>query len=193
MGSRVGLDKTAVVNAAVELADAGGLEAVTMGKLAERLGVRTPSLYHYLPQGIEGLRRELALQSWHDQIDLLGQAIMGKSGRDAITAMASLYREYIKAHPGLYAATTMKSTDGGDADLQTARERLYGIVQRAMSAYHLAPDDEVYAIRSFRIIVHGTASLELGDGFGLPQDVDETFKRMLNVYLSELEEIARAR
>ncbi|MGO8947821.1 MAG: TetR/AcrR family transcriptional regulator, partial [Ktedonobacterales bacterium] len=90
MASRVGLDKATVIKAAVALADKGGLEAVTMGKLAQDLGVRPPSLYHYLPQGIDGLRRELALQSWHDQIDLLGKAVMGKSGHEAIRAMATL-------------------------------------------------------------------------------------------------------
>ncbi|MGO8950513.1 MAG: TetR-like C-terminal domain-containing protein, partial [Ktedonobacterales bacterium] len=103
-----------------------------------------------------------------------------------IRAMATLYRDYIKMHPGLYAATSMTSVTFDTPELDTAREELYAIVMRAMSAYHLAPDDEIHAIRIFRILVHGTATLELGQGFGLPQDIDETFERLLTIYLREL-------
>jgi AcrR family transcriptional regulator len=41
---RVGLDSEAVVSAAAELADAEGLDAVTLARVAGRLGVRSPSL-----------------------------------------------------------------------------------------------------------------------------------------------------
>ena len=42
MAARAGLDRTIVVWAAVELADAHGLHEVTLATLAEKLGVRTP-------------------------------------------------------------------------------------------------------------------------------------------------------
>ncbi len=60
MAPRVGLDLATVVRHAAELADAHGLEALSMAQVAARLGVRTPALYHYLP-GLAGLRRELAM------------------------------------------------------------------------------------------------------------------------------------
>ena len=45
---RAGLDAQAVVVAAAELADADGLEQVTLAGLASRLGVRAPSLYAHI-------------------------------------------------------------------------------------------------------------------------------------------------
>lgn len=48
-GPRPGLSVDAVVRAAVELADAAGLEALTMRRLAERLGVTPMTLYTYVP------------------------------------------------------------------------------------------------------------------------------------------------
>ena len=42
------LSHEAIVDAAVELADAGGLGAVTMAKVAEALGFTTMSLYRYV-------------------------------------------------------------------------------------------------------------------------------------------------
>ncbi|GAA4990875.1 TetR/AcrR family transcriptional regulator [Kineococcus glutinatus] len=48
-GPRRALDLDAVVAAAVALADAEGLEAVTMRRVADRLGVAPMSLYTYVP------------------------------------------------------------------------------------------------------------------------------------------------
>jgi AcrR family transcriptional regulator len=46
---RARLSKDVVVKAAIEMADEKGLEALSMRKLAQRLGVEAMSLYHYFP------------------------------------------------------------------------------------------------------------------------------------------------
>lgn len=46
--ARPGLSATLIVRTAIELADAGGLEAVSMSRLAQRLGYTTMSLYRYV-------------------------------------------------------------------------------------------------------------------------------------------------
>jgi AcrR family transcriptional regulator len=48
-GPKQGTDLEAVVRAAIELADAEGLEAVSMRRVAQRLGIGTMSLYTYVP------------------------------------------------------------------------------------------------------------------------------------------------
>src|SRR5215472_13481724 len=60
MPGRAGLDTATVVRAAAELADASGLDSLTLAGLAEHLGVRVPSLYNHV-EGLPGLRRSLAL------------------------------------------------------------------------------------------------------------------------------------
>jgi AcrR family transcriptional regulator len=47
-GPRPALTVDAVVRAAIEIADAGGLSAVSMSRVAERLGFTTMSLYRYV-------------------------------------------------------------------------------------------------------------------------------------------------
>jgi AcrR family transcriptional regulator len=46
---RTGLSVAGIATAAVELADADGLDAVTMRRIADRLGAGTMSLYSYVP------------------------------------------------------------------------------------------------------------------------------------------------
>jgi AcrR family transcriptional regulator len=47
-GPRTALNKERVLRAAIGLADEGGIESLTMRKLAQKLGVEAMSLYHYV-------------------------------------------------------------------------------------------------------------------------------------------------
>ena len=79
---RVKLDTAAVVHAAAELVNAEGLEALSLGRLAGKLGVQTPSLYNHI-DGLPGLHRELALLSTRQLGERLGNAAIGKSASKA--------------------------------------------------------------------------------------------------------------
>ena len=54
MPGRRGLDRKAVVDAAVELLNAGGTKSLTLNRLAKKLGVQPPSLYNHI-DGLPGL------------------------------------------------------------------------------------------------------------------------------------------
>lgn len=189
MATRVGLTKAAVLDAAAVLADEVGLEAVTLARLAERLGVRTPSLYHYFP-GQAGLQRELALRGLRDLNETMGEAAMGTAGAEGVRAVAQAYRSFVKAHPGLYAATVRAANDN-DAAMVAAQTKPVEIALRALSAYHLSHDEAIHAVRMLRCVVHGIATLEVAGGFGIPLKVDETFRRLLDSYISALEPMAQ--
>ncbi len=178
--SRV-LNRAAVVQAAAALIDTMGLEQVTMADLAERLEIRTPSLYNHV-QGMEGLRRELALLGICEITKRMGQAIMGRSGDDAIIAVANAYRAFVKEHPGLYAAT-LRAPAPDDTELQKAAQELIDIFLKVLSAYDLQEENAIHAIRILRSTIHGFTTLEIAGGFELPIDLDETFRRLIHMFL----------
>lgn len=186
MASHVGLSKTSVVEAAADLADTAGLANLSLAALAERLGVRTPTLYHYVA-GLPGLRRAVALLSLREQAALLGQSVMGRAGADALQAMARAFREYILARPGRYTASVRAAEDPSDTELVAAQSTVVEIALCALAGYHLAPDDAIHAVRIFRAAVHGFATLEAAGGFGLPQAVDDTFARLIGAIILGIE------
>src|SRR5436309_14477529 len=112
MSHRVGLDQATVVEAAAKLVDEEGIEQLTLGRLAERLGVRTPSLYNHVA-GLTGLKHDLALYCLRDLLDRVRLATIGKSGAQAIIALADAYRTYAREMPGSY-ALTQRALDSGD-------------------------------------------------------------------------------
>ena len=46
---RQSLNRTRVIEGAIRVADAGGVEAVTMRRVAQELGIEAMSLYHHVP------------------------------------------------------------------------------------------------------------------------------------------------
>jgi AcrR family transcriptional regulator len=173
---RAGLGPDAVVAAAAELADAEGLEAVTLAKVAERLGVRSPSLYVHV-DGLPDLRRRLAARGAAELAAELQAAAAGRAGRDALAAVAHVYRRYAGEHPGSYAAM-QRAADVQDAD---AAARVVGVVVAVLRGYDLEGDDAIHATRIVRAALHGFAALEAGGGFGIDLPPDETFARLVAV------------
>src|SRR5581483_5727775 len=84
MSRRAGLDKETVIQAAAELVDEQGIEQLSLARLAERLHVRSPSLYNHVPSGIEGLRRDLALMGARELYPRLSRATIGKARDEAV-------------------------------------------------------------------------------------------------------------
>src|SRR5437763_15156383 len=115
MSHRVGLDKATVVEEATKLVDEEGLEQLSLGRLAERLGVRTPSLYNHIA-GLPGLKHDLALYCLHDVLDRVTRAAVGKSRAEAIFSFANAYLSYARETPGRYALTL--APDPEDQEVQ---------------------------------------------------------------------------
>src|SRR5947209_12996003 len=95
MPHRAGLDRSIVVEAAARLVDEGGIEQLTLGRLAERLGVRTPSSYNHVA-GLPGLKHDLALYCLRDVYERVTRTAIGKSRAQAIFAFANTYLSYAR-------------------------------------------------------------------------------------------------
>ncbi|MBR13236.1 MAG: TetR family transcriptional regulator [Acidimicrobiaceae bacterium] len=186
--SRRTLDTEQVVDAAATLADAEGLDAVTLTRVAERLGVRQPALYRHV-DSYDALIRALGLRGREILAIRLGEAAVGLAGDDAVRAMGRAWRSMVRDHPGLYAATD-RYPCAGDAELEAAVERVVQVLGQALAGYGLADDDRVHAARSMRSALHGFAHLESGDGHPHPVDLDDSFDRLVDLLCAGIHQMA---
>lgn len=179
------LSRAAVVQAAAALADAAGsAEQVTLAQVAAHFGIRLPSLYNYV-DGLPDLRRALALLGVHELTAALQQAAVGRAGDDAIVAIAQAYRAYALRYPGRYSAS-VRAAGPDERELIAASTLLIDLLLRVLAAYQLAGADALHAVRGLRSIVHGFVSLEAAGGFGMPLDRDESFERLIAMFLAGL-------
>jgi AcrR family transcriptional regulator len=185
MSRRAGLDKATIVEAAAKLVDEEGIEQLSLGRLAERLGIRTPSLYNHVA-GLPGLKHDLALYCLRDVLNHLLRATIGKSRAEAIFAFADAYRSYARETPGRY-ALTLQAPAPGDRELQAIAQQIIEVALAILAPYKLSEEEAIHAIRGLRSIVHGFISLEGAGGFAMPVDLDESFHWLISVFVAGLE------
>ena len=185
---RTRLDKNAVLQAAVEILNAEGVQALTLSRLAETLHIQTPSLYNHV-DGLAGLQRELAVLNAKLLADRLGAAAIGKSGEELFMDASQAFRAFVKEYPGLYMSTLRSSgtQQVQDPNLQREEERMMKVGVAIMASLGLQGEDAIHGLRAFRSMVHGFATLEVAGGFGLPQDCDESFRRLVSALVAGLQ------
>ncbi len=184
---RAGLDKETVVEAAAAILNTEGVEALTLNRLAQELGVKTPSLYNHI-DGLPGLYRELAVWNARMLGERFTQAAIGKSGPAALIAVAKAYRAHIKESPGVYLASLRSSgaQQPVDAELSAAEEQSLQVAVAVVASFSLTGEEALHAVRGLRSLVHGFATLEIAGGFGLPLSLDESFDRLLQMFVRAL-------
>src|SRR6201996_4879259 len=94
-GPRPGLSPDAIVGAAVRVADAEGLEAVSMARVAAELGFTTMSLYRHVAS-----KEELLQLMWNGSA--LGAetlVIEGDGWRSRLRAWSVIQRDMLDRHP----------------------------------------------------------------------------------------------
>jgi AcrR family transcriptional regulator len=172
-----GLDTEAVVDAAAALADAEGLDAVTLARLARILGVRAPSLYAHV-DGLPDLLKRLGTRGADELAATLETAAVGREPSDALSAVAQAYRTYAHEHPGRYAAAQhLPAIDPRDA--QNAARRVLEAMRPTLRGYGIDGDDAIHAGRLLRAALYGFVSLEVGKGFAPEPDLEESFRQLV--------------
>lgn len=189
MSPRANLTKQTVVQAAADLINAEGLEALSLGRLAKELGIRTPSLYNHV-DGLPGLMRELSILNTRNLADRISEAAIGQSGPEAVRAIIQAMRAYIKGYPGLYLSTVRASGTQPEVDPELEQEeaRSVKVGIAVMASFGLEENEAIHALRGLRSVVHGFATLEISGGFGMPLDLDESFSRLVELFIVGLEQ-----
>ena len=180
---RAGLSTAAVVDAALAVIDEGGLESLTLAAVAARTGVATPSLYKHVA-GLADLRVLLGIRVLEDMTERFTAAVLGRSGDDAVAALLHAYRDYVRAHPARYAAMPLDPLH--DPALAAPGGKLLEVVFATLRAYGLTDSAAVHTTRGLRAVAHGFASLEACGGFGLPEDLDETYDQLVRAFIASL-------
>ena len=185
MSPRKHLDRPTVVRAAADLLNREGAEALTLAHLAETLGIQTPSLYNHI-DGLGGLQRDLNLLSIRELTECLTNAALGYSGPEAVRRTGQAYRTYIKQNTGLYLLGLRSSANLNppDPELEQTQARMLQVSLAVLASFGLENQDALHMVRGLRALVHGFALLEVAGGFGLPLDCDESFQRLLEIFIS---------
>lgn len=172
-----------IVDAGRELLEMGGLEAVTMGAVAERVNVRAPSLYKRLPNRA-ALIAAIGDAAVDDLSRCLARVADGSDPAEALRRMTAAVRTFAHENPRAYELVFMSQPDesrpapartaAASAPVVAAAERLVG------------PDGALAAARLVTAFTHGFISMELNGVFRLGGDLDESFRHGVELVVGAL-------
>lgn len=175
---RAGLSTAEVIRAGAELADEVGYANLAMAPLAQRLGVRTPSLYKHVAS-LADLQRGIAVLAMTELDRAIRDAMHGRSGTAALEAFARSFRTYAVEHPGRYTATIGAVFTGEDDPMLEPGARMVDSMTVVLRGYGIAEDEIDHALRTLRSMIHGFATLQISDGFQWSGDPEISFEWML--------------
>lgn len=151
--SRTPLSVATIHEAALELIDQHGLEALSMRSLAAALGVDPMAMYHHIPNKaalIVGLYNTVLA-------DLIPGTASTESWQEGLKTLARQYRTLALRHPKLFPSLIASNDDTENA--HRAFDRLYGL----MLSSGLSLEKVVHASESFFAFVTGFALIEIHD------------------------------
>lgn len=185
MVKRRRLDRQSVVEQAAIMADAAGsIQEVTLTALAATLDIRVPSLYNHIAS-LDDLHHALAVYAMQELIVRLRSAAAGTVGREALLAVAAAYRRFAQEHPGIY-PLTLRAPSPDDVVLGALAQELLQMLLLIFASYGVQGDDAIHGVRGLRAVLHGFTTLESVEGFKMPVDLDESFRRLITAYLAGL-------
>ena len=183
MAAGVGLERQQVIEEAAALADESGSDAVTLAALAARLGVRSQSLYAHV-DGLDGLRRDLAVLGQQSLADRLGRAVMGRAGEDALRALCAAYAEFAAERPGLYACS--QRAPGEDAALARTSDAATEPWLAVLRSFGLSKTEIEHFHRALWAALHGFVTLRAQGLMTRTASPDRSFALMVDVFAAAL-------
>ncbi|WP_127474178.1 TetR/AcrR family transcriptional regulator [Microbacterium sulfonylureivorans] len=152
----------AIVDAGRDVLELGGAAKVTMQAVADRVGVRAPSLYKRVRD------RDALLQLVVEAtVDDLGARLAASDG--SLVGLARGYRSFAHDHPEGF--RLMYAMSGSADALRRASEPVLTAARDAVGAEHALD-----AARLLTAWATGFVNMELAGAFQLGGDVDEAFE-----------------
>lgn len=158
----------AIANVALELLEEDGIEALSMRRLAARLGIRAPSIYKHFASK-EALEAALISDGFRAQGAEFERAL--ERSDEPLVAMGASHRAFAREHPHLYRLMYDRALNRDLLDPGAEESAAAPVVRAAGNDRDLA--------RAAFAFAHGMAILELNDRFPPDADLDAAWQRGL--------------
>jgi AcrR family transcriptional regulator len=156
-----------ILDCAEAVLEAEGVEALTMRRLADEVGIQAPSLYKHWRD------KDALLAALQERALAAFASGMGAVDGDLLS-IGRAYRAWALAHPALYELTTRRPL---------ARDALApGVEDAAAAPLVAAVGGDEHRARAVWAAAHGLVDLELADRFPPGADVDQAWRALAEAF-----------
>lgn len=187
MAARIGISKKQVIDAAEEiLTEKGKLEEVSLSQVAHKTGIRVQSLYAHV-DGMNGLRREIALRSLAQLANTVTEAAVGRSGITAVEAILQAQLTFALTRPGSFTATI--HPPGDDQELLDAIAAVQRPLDLVLERLEVVDPERTHWTRLVLSSIYGFSLLSRDAQLTLPVSPESSGQHLVDVLVSQIEEL----
>lgn len=180
-----GITKETIIKKAVETIEDSGTPEISMRELAEKLNIKTPSLYNHI-KSLDELLSEVGHYAAEQLKNAQLEAMKGKKQDEAVCALAGAYRAYAKEHSGLYKVIMSSPQFANDSEEHSAADMVVPALQ-VLSDYGLQEDQLMHWQRVLRGLIHGFIAQEDSGFFShYTASVDDSFQIAIRCFINGL-------
>jgi AcrR family transcriptional regulator len=176
-----------IVARASAMIETEGVEALSLARLAQAVGIKAPSLYHHF-ENKTALLRAVNLMTLEQLTSAISQSeaqAMGNA-QARLMAICQHYRAHAQAHPALYQLAFSAEARPEASALLALAQPMQMIIADLSSAAQA-----VRALRGLWALIHGFVQLEIGGNFQRGGDLDADFEASIAAYLAGIIPAAR--
>jgi AcrR family transcriptional regulator len=188
VAARVGLTRADVVAAAAAHADECGYDTLSVTVLAQRLGIRSQSVYAHVG-GMDDILAELQMLSYRLMGERITAAVGDLTGRAAIIAWANAHLEFDLEHPGLFAARNRPPGDDPEMWNVIHDSAVTSLV--VLGSYGLEGEEAMHFARLVWATLLGFASMHHGNLYTMPVDPRESYRLTIEGLADQIEQRSR--
>lgn len=175
---------TELVAIALDLIEAGGVEALTVSAVAKAAGIKGPSIYKHFADRL-ALLKAVELHVLHELEAVLRAETRGQAPRERLSAMAQSYRRFANERPHRYAVIYSRNV-ADDPELAAACLFSAQPLFEELRAAGVAAERILPLSRTFTAFLHGFVSMEIVNAFRLGGDLERDFALSLDTILAEI-------
>lgn len=153
-----GLTREKILTEAVQMIGESGDSTVSLHQLAQRLGIKPPSLYNHI-ESTTALQHDIFQYAIEKFVAHLNAATAGKEKDEAVLAFAHAYHSFATENRGLY-RLIMSMPRNNDETEKALAMPLLEAATRLLAPYGLPEAALAHWQRVFRAILHGFVSQE---------------------------------
>ena len=172
-----------VIAAALALLDEDGPDAVTLSRVAERLGLRTPSLYNHVA-GSEDLQQAVVVETLEMAatavLSAVQQNLQETDPASYLRQWASSWRAYALANPDHVRYMMAAPVDWSSQPYSPTWEQMTRRIGEALGRLGLSGPEAMHAGRFLVASTQGFVRLELRGSMGPHGATDQSFTWMLD-------------
>ena len=175
-------DRETIIKTARTLIERGGLDNLSLGSVAAKLGIKAPSLYRHI-ESKGALLYAVIEDTYQDLFKAYEDAIANASDNpeEQLVSLARTQHEFAHANPNAY----MLAYEVKDPEVRADPNMLLqqAIILQKIMAKISGEEKSLTALRGLLAIGHGFIILELNGQFQRGGDLSLTFEEIVKAYL----------